>query len=244
MFDLIRLLTESILKVIPYIADHRHKKEMTDLGVRLFIFYLRLQECAVSADRILRLLGSYVTNPDFYGSAIEDEIKEQILNMSRLTSMSYSIGWALTLLEADVKISVDVFINAKEDDLNAVGLVLNQMEQGRLPLAMIDSELYSRLIGYSRSLEPTSPGSRITGPASTLRRALDDAIRAGDFLDLKRDPDADTVAIVRTYLDSGVPQKRLTEIRNVLDQLHRVLTENFSLAELLPAIGKTIRKQE
>jgi hypothetical protein len=54
-------------------------------------------------------------------------------------------------------------------------------------------------------------------------------------------PTAQSVAIVKRYLVEQQPRARVNELREICNKMHRVLIENFSLADILLAFDRELR---
>lgn len=231
MFELLRTLLDAIMQGIPMFTDSKENKKRREIGVGLFRLYVQLNEAMVSADRILSLLDDYG-----YDRGRRREVTVEFLyralvaqgnNIESLNREMRRRNTVLVLLGNSRFLDLRTMFVEKFSDVRTVGSVL---AGGAVPLG----EMGSRLTG--RTVFP-SPGPDQLPYDSASPVVAFNAAR-GDFVD----PGTveERAALVRAYLESGVPHQRVRDMRAALEHIRVALTENFSLADALIDVGDEI----
>ncbi|MFJ1639529.1 MULTISPECIES: hypothetical protein [unclassified Streptomyces] len=228
MFELLRTLLESIVQGIPALTASRENKKRREIAVSLFRLYVQLNEAMVLADRILSLLDDYG-----YDRGRRREVTAEFLyralvrqgnNIESLNREMWRQNAVLVLLGDSRYLDLRTMFQEKFSDVRTMGTVL---AGGAVPLG----EMRSRFTG--RSVFP-SPGPDQL-PHTSYSPVVAFNASAGEFTEPATVEER--AALVRTYLESGVPHLRITEMRSALEQIRMALTENFSLADALIDVG-------
>lgn len=231
MFELLRTLLDALVQGIPMLTKSKEDRKRREIAVGLFRLYVQLNEAMVSADRILSLLGDYG-----YGTGRRREVTVEFLcralekqgnNIDGINREMRRRNTVLVMLAASRFLDMRTMFAEKFSDVRTMGTVL---AGGAVPLG----EIRSRLMGGE--VFP-SPGPDQL-PYSSASPIVTFNANRGDFAD----PGTveERAALVRAYLESGVPRERITEIRAALEQVRAALTENFSLADALIDVGDEI----
>ena len=239
MFDLLKLIADSLSRAIPYMVNARNKKKLVELGVRLFYIYLCLQDCIITADSILQRLERYIDSldvpqaerPTITAAGIRIHLEKQVSNLMFLTGSLDHFGWAFSLLHANIRIRLSVLLEDKSFELVALA---DMMGNGRFPITSLDAKTYGELVRYIHSDDSTA-GSNLT--SREVKRALYQV----DCLQDGVEPGDEILIAIKEWLRSGKPYEQVREISEVSDALRQVLLQNFSLADMLLAMEKYLR---
>lgn len=231
MFELLRTLLDAIVQGIPKFTASREGKKRREIGMGLFRLYVQLNEAMVSADRILSLLDDYgydrgrrreVTVEFLYRALVaQGNVIEALNREMRRRNM------VLVLLGDSKFLDLRTMFEDKFSDVRTMASVL---AGGAAPLG----QMRSRFEG--RATFP-SPGPDQLPYDSASPIVSFNATR-GDYVDIETVEER--AALVRAYLETGVPHQRIREMREGLEQLRVALTENFSLADALIDVGDEI----
>ncbi|MEV5771706.1 hypothetical protein AB0L49_10695 [Streptomyces antimycoticus] len=231
MFELLRALLDAIVQGIPMFTTSREDRKRREIGVSLFRLYVQLNEAMVLADRILSLLDDYG-----YDRGRRREVTVEFLyralvaqgdNIEALDREMWRRNSVLILLGNSDFLDLRTMFEDKFSDVRTMGSIL---AGGAVPLG----EVGSRFTG--RTVFPGPGPDRIPYHSSSPIVAFNAA--RGDFVD----PGTveERAALVRAYLESGVPHQRVRDMRAALEQMRVALTENFSLADALIDVGDEI----
>ncbi|WP_314411976.1 hypothetical protein [Streptomyces sp. DSM 40484] len=231
MFELIRTLLEAIVQGIPTYTASKESKRRREIGVGLFRLYVQLNEAMVSASRILSLLDDYA-----YDRGRRREVTVEFLYRA-LVSQGNTIeslnremrrrNRVLALLGNSDFLDLRTMFEHKFSDVRTMGTVL---AGGAVPLGEMQSRFRGR--GVFPAPGPDQMPYNSSSPVVSFNEAR------GDFVDVGTVEER--AALVRAYLESGVPQQRIQDMRAALEQLRVALTENFSLTDALIDVGDEI----
>lgn len=244
MIDFIKLLADSLIKIIPLIGEYKQKKGVQDIATRLFLVYIRLLDCLNTAEQILTSMESYLEDVEegeawravYFRSTVARELRAQQIDIDRLHDALGDLNSVLVILDKNIKNQVNLFVEGKK---TALGALLSAMEDGFVPLFKIEPDLASRILAYMHS-EPSRIGS-------DLNIELINVINSGDFLDVDEDenddtPEIDLAALISAYLNKGQIREEFARIGTTIDQLRAVLGENFSVIDVLPEVERRLAR--
>ncbi|NUL02070.1 hypothetical protein HRW07_02160 [Streptomyces lunaelactis] len=190
MFELLRLLVETVVQGVPGLASYRRGKKRRNLAVELFLIYVRFNEILVNAEEILRLLERYL-GADHYGrSDLEAELHNSLSWQGAALRGIHQVMKAnsspLVILEAEAYIKLRNMTDLKYGDLTKLGIALSL---GRLPISRETSDIEAmfepgyaseEVISQVRSyLESGEPQAQITEIRSNLEKLR--AVLANNF---------------------------------------------------------------
>lgn len=133
----------------------------------------------------------------------------------------------LVLLGNSSFLDLRTMFEDKFSDVRTMGSVL---AGGAVPLGEMRSRFEGRAIFPSPG--PDQLPYRSSSPIVSFNVTRGDSVDIGTM--------EERAVLVRAYLESGVPQQRIREMREALEQLRVALTENFSLADALIDVGDEI----
>jgi hypothetical protein len=228
MIELLRLLTDVLFKAIPSISKTRQRKKWTSLGMQAFVVYLRLQECLTSAIHIAIVAQDIVDNPSNVSHRVEilaERLQAQIINLDRLARAITELHWLLSGLDSDLRPELDRMVSGKSVLLGHLAVTIET--QRRLDMK---TQVRKRLEGEAGR------------PATFDIQRCYQTIKDIDSINPGKAANAKKVRIVSAYL-SGQPHERIEEIRRISQKMHKILVENFSLADILPALEKELAER-
>ncbi|MFF3546877.1 hypothetical protein ACFYXD_34190 [Streptomyces platensis] len=209
------------------LTEARRDRERREIGASLFRLYIQLNEAMISADRIIPLLVDYGYDTGRRREVTVQFLYENLVNQGNtieaLQREMRRRNSALVLLGSSDFLNLRTMFEDKGSDVRTMGTIL---AGGAVPLGELRS--------HFRERELPSPGPdplpyMSASPIVTFNSTTGNYATLGSV--------EERAALVREYLESGIPQQRLGEIRAALEHLRTALTENFSLADALVDVG-------
>jgi hypothetical protein len=218
MFEVLRLLIETLTQGLPNFSSFREEKKRRELARDLFVLYIRLNKAMIAADGIVKLLEKLTESEDswdrhFLKEQLRNAAQRQELALAKLTEELDSEANAMLILEEGAYRKIDDLVFTKSSHLDQLRTALTR---GELPLSAYqphpDEPARNRHWGFGRPLSV-----RIVVDISGSDRQV--------FYD------------VRTYLQSGIPQSHIADIRIALESLRTALETHFSISDVLLDVG-------
>ncbi|HET9899099.1 MAG TPA: hypothetical protein VFQ44_29595 [Streptosporangiaceae bacterium] len=213
MIDLIKTLVETLAQILPRIGSVRSDKRRRELGVTLFMLYVRLNETMLTAESIVDSLETYTVTMQRHtedgdypyalraGRWIADKITSQVVNLERLGGLLASQAAVLQIIDAD---AYNKLVPLLETKFGALAQLLSIMRRGALPLDL-------------------TPGPHGSWNSTTLRTS----ITWGDEI-------YDQVV---SYLTERAPREQIAGIRAALAAMREALERHFSISDVLLEVG-------
>jgi hypothetical protein len=239
MIELFKLIVEAVTKAIPNISTMRRDKELREIGSDLFLLYVRLNETLICAEEIVNSMEMYVQRmtkhlqqgDDEYaltgGEWIAYKVEQQRLNLARVGRIMQRCAVQLQIVDAETYSSIVPLLKGK---FNALDSLLTQMAQGAITIAGPTESEFRELL-TSRP-DAFSPDFR----EMEQYRELAGRVRAGS-VSTQVPWDKQIYGIIVEYLNTRKPREQLQLIRNALGEMRTALERNFSIADIMLAVG-------
>ncbi|MET8075907.1 hypothetical protein [Streptomyces sp. NPDC005303] len=220
MIELLKFLVETLTQGLPGLTSARGEKKRRALAVELFLLYVRCNEAMITADSIVSLLNRYGQagadqwNRHWLKQELKESVQRQYVTVRSLTGLLSDQSEVMWIIDSDPEEKLDVLMNRKSGRLIEL---LGILHDGHIPLD-VDLDLLgeeARSVRLSHSAGPLY--ARFTVSLSN-----DFGRDARDF---------------REYMESGVPQNQISEIRAALRRFREALESNFSIADVLVDVG-------
>ncbi|MFK0108523.1 hypothetical protein [Streptomyces sp. NPDC091217] len=220
MFEVLRLLIETLTQGLPNFNSFREEKKRRELASNLFVIYIRFNEAMLAGDRIVSLLESLTESEDswerhFLKEQLRDAVKQQEITLGKLVHLLTLRRNEMWILEPDAYRKINYLVSSKSAHLLSLGVAL---AHGNLPLDA-DSGRLEEDVRTERRV-PSFPN-----PLS-VRIVVD-----------TNGSDRRSIRDVREYIRSGVPQSRIADIRSALESMRAALEAHFSLSDVLLDVG-------
>jgi len=231
MLELIRLILETLSKVLPATRELKRSNERVALGSELFALYARVNEAMLCADDILDRLESLVRKTLYFQelgappprNGIPPHVQEILLYqrvcLAQIAQTMNRLSTELNILDPASVAELTPLLRGKANILDAF---LAVMKDGRLPVTELTADqlrlVDSRQFNYPQSL----------GNAWVIR---DHAIP------LSEQWTKELFESVRSYLEQEQPRERVKAIRQHLERLRETLEQHFTLQEILTGVG-------
>ncbi len=217
---------------------------MRDLGAKLFVLYLRLADCAGTAEGVIAALEGYSLHQnERTRNALRAHLRKQAVNIDCLFAALETLGWALQLLDPSISSDLQLFLGPKE---KAIKTLASTMASGSLQLGLNQGIMYELQQHIGAVTESASGDERrlavhLSMAVSTAPVVPTDPIANKDSMEIAEEA-AVRLSIVRDYLSSGKPQQQVQNINDAVEKLHGILTANFSVVEIMPTVKQLLGK--
>ncbi|MGW2827270.1 hypothetical protein ACWC24_40800 [Streptomyces sp. NPDC001443] len=238
MIELIKILVDTLAKALPGLKAARDGKRRQELGVELFMLYVRFNEATLAADGIIKSLELYIDRVTYRlengnapssmtaGPWVAEDVQHQIVNLARLRGLLAHRSTVLQILDTESYNRLRPLISGK---LNALHELRWIMECGGLPLTptvsdftqLMDARSDRQSLGQPRPVIPGNPLPQWRDEAFPINSAWDSEM-CGRFTE---------------YLRKHNPRERISEIRTSLATLRATLEEHFSIGDILLDVG-------
>jgi hypothetical protein len=231
LFDLVKELLNPL-----QIAKRQKDKKVRNLGYQLFRFYIHLHEVLVTGSSIVSSMEWYIRDAEEYystgkynnisGNAVRGllrgEIQEQSVNIRRVAHQIKMFDEELDILDAQLKRKIEVLVDSKWGFLTQ----LRHMLDANSFILLTDEEIINHL-------------------QQTVVRAADNRFFTRfDIPKLYHNDEREIISsntpwtdetyrIFKLYLETRKPKEQLENLEHVLQQLHSLLKENFSIQDIL-----------
>jgi hypothetical protein len=231
MIELVKVVVETLTKVIPNISKSRTDKRFTRIGADLFMLYVRLNEVLVSASELISSVEEYVESSDpdkperaslraSLQNSIAQGVRRQAADLERMATFLHQ--WAMDLSIIDGQTYAELFSLLK-GKFNALNELLMAMGHGAgLPIGGPTEDDY-RAVAKSREY----------AQYEAYRDRFDSISTVSTSAPWDKGVDRQLAA----YLDSRKPREQLASIRTSLEKMHDDLAKTFDLKGVLLAVG-------
>jgi len=231
MLEIIKALIE-IAKSLVGAADKVRGEQFRATGEKLLVLYFRINETIDAAQAMLGTMERYRRDTEWrrdhgketiYTStthhfAIDHILEEQSINISRLSRALRKLSVELSLVDADLLRRLTGLLDGKA---NAVSMLIVMLKTQTIPLRSIDSKELDAAI--EKNLEKRgffSYRELITGNC--------------DEVITERFGSEALYRQISTYLDSGLPQKRVAELVALTNEMREQIGKHWELKDILP----------
>jgi len=220
MYEIIKMIVEIFAKGmnLENLHEIHEKRKLREIGKELYLIYIHLNEIVVVGDKIVDELEEYLEDKQSYHStSIMRRVVEQKLFLWQLQRDIRRCTLLKFLdVESYMKLQPLIF-----DKFNLLDTLLDSMDEGFPLLESSDIRILTGEYYYSREAKIRR---------RNLRRNLSQRI-------LDTSWDESTCEKIKRNLEEREPRKNLNEIREVLEKIRMVLERNFSVADILLAVG-------
>jgi len=246
MVDVLKAVVDALSRLVPALAGKRRDAKLQQIGLRLFLVYVRLVECLVAADRIVHDLEYFARNP---GDAelcdrLAHRLKKQAENVARLRNLLNENAEVLILLDAECYARLAPLLRIK---LGFLHLLEAALGGGTLPLDCSDADLElhaeqaaalvaegpERGAPLARRLTFSSDVGRSSQVLLDSRHTVRVTAPLGDARSARR-----AARMVKRYLAVRHPREEIGRLKDTAARLGATLSEHFSVEEALLRIGK------
>jgi len=227
MLDMLKLLADIALKVIPGITKDRRNKQLNQIGADLFLIYV------------------YINETLMLGEIIVEKIDYTLTRLRRRIARE----GATASIYVDPKLRI--LINRQQENLIIIQSLLKQYAT---PLQIIDGQSYRRLLldeidkaDFLDSLQGIL-GAPVADPGSynDFPRALNGSedplaliARWGEITGPSREFwTAEMLSAIEAAIEKSQPRTQLAKIQEQLVILRQALTDTFTISEILVTINR------
>ena len=148
MIEVIRLLVDSLAKVVHYASANKEKRDLNKLGGQLYGVYIQLADILVLAGKILADLGSInegisQSEMQTISSLIATKLARQARNLQAVTRGMSAVDRELIVLNAGCRIKLDGLLRDKHSLINAV---IGGLTADNVPLGALTEQAYTDLL--------------------------------------------------------------------------------------------------
>ena len=237
MLEFIQAILGIIVKALPAAVNRRHGRHLNKLGADLFIFYIQVNEALICAEIIMAELEEFVDRMtrhadvgDNYairaGGRISRPVQLQCENLIRIATTMERLKDQLQVVDGQAYAKISVLLSSKAEALDTL---IGTMRNGLLPIPL---ELAGDLQALMESVydrDPLIPDHRLAD--KTYCDISENSIS------LASQWDVDIYRRVADYLERNSPRRQIAQIGIELENIRTGLEKNFSLKEILLAVG-------
>jgi len=248
LFELIKLFAEQIIKTLDLssLAKYRKSSKKAEIGANLFLLYSSLNriygrgiELLNELEHVCKRLDRYIvqgrTDETISSWHAARLLRDQYADVLKVRSSFTRLCALLDVISDDLSGKMDAFIGGKINAISFLGYLIsgvtNQREDGTFSSALFGPNSDERLV--HEIIRMRDQGMDRKRSMSDFRLTQDQSEAFQSISEMSRGQ----VEILRRFLSERNPRKQLEALKPILVDLHKKLSENFSIEDVLMKIG-------
>ena len=242
MFELIKVLVDYLGKLLSpaELLKLKKEKDLRELGSRLFILYVRLNEIIVTGEKIIEDLEFFVSRReselsmgerneytlDWGKKVMVSTLGRQQANIARFSLALQGVHFQMAIVDSDAYWKLEYLLHAKK---TALAFLLDVLNDGKITLSgPTEQELKGHL--EKLDIERVKSARWIAG-LEFSRQVGKELVR--DVVSVSGTWDNDVYSRIKTYLEKRKPRDQLKSLYAVATQLRKSLEKYLSVTDIL-----------
>ena len=248
MFELIKLFAEQIIKTLDLssLAKYRKSSKKAEIGANLFLLYSSLNriygrgiELLNELEHVCKRLDRYIeegrndqTISSWHAARL---LNDQYVDVLQVRASFIRLYTLLDVVSGDLSGRMYVFIGGKINAIRFLGILISGISNGKE-----SAKFHSALFGPNSDERLVREIIRMRDQGGRWIKRTDDLLNTQDRAESFQSISAmsrEQVEVLRRFLSERNPRSQLEALQPILADLHKKLSENFSVEDVLLKIG-------